>query len=226
VSTVVVLLSGGLDSTVCAAIAHARGQSLLGLRVDYGQRHRVELDHAAAVAEHYGAEVITVRLNAGEWGGSALTDTTTPLPQTGSVSSDSIPVTYVPARNIVFLAIAAGVAEARDAEAVLIGVNALDYSGYPDCRPEFVDAFRQVLAVGQRRGIEGRPVLVETPLIDSSKAEIVGQGIQLAAPLHLTWSCYAGAARPCGLCESCVLRARGFAEAGVPDPALGPVPLA
>jgi 7-cyano-7-deazaguanine synthase len=129
-------------------------------------------------------------------------------------------VTYVPARNSIFLAVALGVAEARDLDAVWIGVNAIDYSGYPDCRPEFIEAFRGVAALGQRRGVEGDPIDIRTPLIASTKAEIVTTGLELDAPLRLTWSCYQGGDRPCGVCDACRLRAQGFAEAGVVDPAL------
>ena len=129
-------------------------------------------------------------------------------------------MTYVPARNSIFLAVALGVAEARQLDAVWIGVNAIDYSGYPDCRPEFIEAFRAVAATGQKRGVEGNPVRIATPLIELTKAEIVRLGTEVDAPLHLTWSCYQGGDRPCGLCDACVLRARGFAEAGMDDPAL------
>ena len=214
------LLSGGLDSTVCMAVARADGHDVVAVCFDYGQRHRIELGCSAAVAAHFHAEHIVVSLNAGDWGGSALTDPTIAIPQTGTVSSAGIPVTYVPARNIIFLSIALGIAEARAADAVYIGVNALDYSGYPDCRPEFIEAFRVVAAVGQRRGVEGNPVQIVTPLLDLTKADIVRTGVTRGAPLQLTWSCYEGGAAPCGACEACVLRARGFAEAGIADPAL------
>ncbi len=129
-------------------------------------------------------------------------------------------MTYVPARNSIFLAVALGVAEARGLDAVWIGVNAIDYSGYPDCRPEFIEAFRGVAATGQKRGVEGDPIAIRTPLIETTKAEIVELGVELGAPLGLTWSCYQGGDTPCGQCDACVLRARGFAEAGVDDPAL------
>jgi len=215
----VVVLSGGLDSTVCMAIATGEGP-VLALTFDYGQRHRIELERAAAVVAHYGAEQLVVRLDASRWGGSALTDASIAVPDHAG-SDGGIPVTYVPARNLIFLSVAAGVAEARDADALYLGVNALDYSGYPDCRPEFVAAFRDVLAVAQKRGVEGRPVEVRTPLIELTKARIVTLGRSLGAPLHLSWSCYRGGPRPCGTCDSCVLRAKGFAEAGIDDPAAG-----
>ena len=217
-----VLLSGGLDSTVCAALAAAEtGRAPLAVTFDYGQRHRTELDRATAVAARLGAEHLVVRLDTTAWGGSALTDPTVEVPAGGG---EGIPVTYVPARNIIFLAVALGIAEARGADAVHIGVNAVDYSGYPDCRPEFIEAFRRVAAVGQKRGVEGRPVDIRTPLIGLSKADIVRRGVEIGAPLELTWSCYRGGTAPCGDCDACRLRAAGFAAAGVADPALGGAP--
>ena len=212
------VLSGGLDSTVCMALAAAEaGAPPLALTFDYGQRHRTELDRAAGVAGHYRAEHLVVRLDTSAWGGSALTDRSIAVPEGGT--TDGIPDTYVPARNSIFLAVALGVAEARRLDAVWIGVNAIDYSGYPDCRPEFVEAFRQVAATGQKRGVEGDPIAIRTPLIDCTKAEIVRLGVEHGAPLELTWSCYRGGDLPCGTCDACVLRAAGFAAAGVVDPA-------
>ncbi len=214
-----VVLSGGLDSTVCMALAaEETGTPPLALTFDYGQRHRTELDRAAGVAGHYRAEHLVVRLDTSAWGGSALTDGSIDVPDAGS--SDGIPVTYVPARNSIFLAVALGVAEARGLDAVWIGVNAIDYSGYPDCRPEFIEAFRGVAATGQKRGVEGDPIALRTPLIACTKSEIVRLGIEQGAPLHLTWSCYRGGEHPCGSCDACVLRAGGFAGAGIADPAL------
>jgi 7-cyano-7-deazaguanine synthase len=214
-----VVLSGGLDSTVCMALAAAEGEAPpLALTFDYGQRHRTELDRSAGVAGHFRSEHLVVALDTSAWGGSALTDPSIDVP-TGDLG-DGIPVTYVPARNSIFLAVALGVAEARNLDAVWIGVNAIDYSGYPDCRPEFIEAFRGVAATGQKRGVEGDPIAIRTPLIHSTKADIVRQGLSLGAPLGLTWSCYRGGDRPCGNCDACLLRARGFAEAGVDDPAL------
>jgi 7-cyano-7-deazaguanine synthase len=215
-----VLLSGGLDSTVCMALADRAREdgALLALSFNYGQRHRHEIDHAAGVAGHYRAEHLIVQLDTSAWGGSALTDDSIDIPAGGT--EDGIPVTYVPARNSIFLAVALGVAEARRLDRVWIGVNAIDYSGYPDCRPEFIEAFRSVAATGQKRGVEGNPIEIAAPLIELTKAEIVRLGQELDAPLHLTWSCYRGGDRPCGTCEACLLRARGFAEAGVDDPAL------
>ena len=230
-----VILSGGLDSTVCMGVAgRDSGRPPVALTFDYGQRHRTELDRAAAVAARFRSEHLVVELDASRWGGSALTDPAVEVPDAagpdgaagpgGAAEPDdqAIPVTYVPARNIIFLSVALGVAEARDVDAVYLGVNALDYSGYPDCRPEFVEAFRRVAAVGQKRGIEGRPVEIRTPLIELTKAGIVRLGTDLGAPLELTWSCYRAGPAPCGRCDACVLRAKGFSEAGLDDPALAP----
>ena len=217
----VVLLSGGLDSTVCLALAMAEGPPVTALTVDYGQRHRVELDRARQVAAALGAEHVVMGLDLSSWGGSALTDAAIPVPDAGE-SSDAIPSTYVPARNLIFCALACGLAEARGADLVYLGVNALDYSGYPDCRPEFVRAFQDAANLGLKRGVEGRPVRFRTPLIDLTKAQIVRLGAELCAPLGLTWSCYRGGPRPCGSCEACALRAKGFADAGLVDAGLGP----
>ena len=217
-SGTLVALSGGLDSTVCLATAAAgRDQPVLAVSFDYGQRHAVELTRAATIARHYGAEHLVVPLDLRRWGGSALTDVSIDVPAAGG---DGIPITYVPARNLIFLSIAAGIAEVRDLDEIYLGVNALDYSGYPDCRPEFVASFEQTAALALKRGVEGRPVKVRTPLIELSKAAIIRRGLDLDAPLALTWSCYRGSDRPCGSCDSCAIRAKGFAEAGVADPAL------
>ncbi len=212
----VVLLSGGLDSTTVAAIARAQGFSLLALTIDYNQRHRIELDHATKVAAAIGVERhIVLPLDLRSFGGSALTaDIAVPK---GGVEP-GIPVTYVPARNTIFLSVALGWAEAAGAKDLFIGVNALDYSGYPDCRPAFITAFEGVANVGTRDG----GYTVHAPLKDMTKADIVREAGVLGVDLSLTWSCYdpTPAGRPCGACDSCRLRAKGFAEAGVPDPAL------
>lgn len=215
---VVVSLSGGLDSTVCLADAVRTYDRVVALTMDYGQRHRIELDRATAVAQHYGVEHITQRLDLSAWGGSALTDASLEVP--AASAPGTIPITYVPGRNLIFLSLAVALAEARGFAAVSIGVNALDYSGYPDCRPEFVDSFRATAALALRAGVEGAPIEIITPLVESSKADIVRRGVELGAPLQLTWSCYRGDATPCGDCDACALRARGFAEAGVLDPSL------
>jgi 7-cyano-7-deazaguanine synthase len=208
---------------VCLALAaedNHPSQPLVAVTFDYGQRHRVELQRAEAVARHYGAEHLVVELDTTKWGGSALTDVTIDVPEASDDGNNTdIPSTYVPARNLIFLSVALGVAEARDLDTVTIGVNALDYSGYPDCRPEFLEAFANTAAKALKRGVEGRPVTIDAPLIHLTKADIVRLGTKLDAPLELTWSCYRGGERPCQRCDACVLRQRGFEEAGVDDPA-------
>jgi 7-cyano-7-deazaguanine synthase len=223
-----VLVSGGLDSTTCLALAvewaaRAGAPPPLALTFDYGQRHRVELERSAAVAARLGCPQLVVAVDASRWGGSALTEDGIPVPRAGAgdATGAAIPITYVPARNLVFLSVAVAVAEARSLGRVHVGVNAVDYSGYPDCRPEFLAAFREAARLGTRRGTEADPVGVVAPLVAMTKADIVRAGLAAGAPLDLTWSCYEGGERPCGTCDACVLRARGFAEAGVPDPALG-----
>lgn len=216
----VVLLSGGLDSTTVAAMARAQGWRILALTIDYNQRHRIELDHAARVAEALGAERhIVLPLDLTGFGGSALTaDIAVPK---GGVEP-GIPVTYVPARNTIFLSVALGWAEAAGARDLFIGVNALDFSGYPDCRPEFIAAFEAMANTATKAGVEGEGFKVHTPLMTLDKAGIIAAAQAVNAPLHLTWSCYdpTPAGTPCGLCDSCRLRAKGFAEAGIADPAL------
>ncbi|MEA3077150.1 MAG: 7-cyano-7-deazaguanine synthase [Actinomycetota bacterium] len=205
---------------MCLALAaedNHPSQPLVALTFDYGQRHRVELQRAEAVASHYGAEHLVVRLDTTQWGGSALTDVTIDVPEASDADNTDIPTTYVPARNLIFLSVALGVAEARDLDTVTIGVNALDYSGYPDCRPEFLEAFAATAAKALKRGVEGRPVTIDAPLLHLTKADIVRLGTKLDAPLELTWSCYRGGERPCQRCDACVLRRRGFEEAGVDD---------
>lgn len=215
----VVLLSGGLDSTTVATIARAQGWRILALTIDYNQRHRIELDHAARVAEALGAERhIVLPLDLTGFGGSALTaDIAVPK---GGVEP-GIPVTYVPARNTIFLSVALGWAEAAGARDLFIGVNALDFSGYPDCRPEFIAAFEAMANTATKAGVEGEGFKVHTPLMTLDKAGIIAAAQAVNAPLHLTWSCYdpTPAGTPCGLCDSCRLRAKGFAEAGIADPA-------
>ena len=214
----VILLSGGLDSTTVAAMARAAGFRLLALTIDYNQRHRIELEHAAAVASAMGAERhVVLPLDLRAFGGSALTaDIAVPK---GGVAP-GIPVTYVPARNTVFLSLALAWAEAAGASDLFIGVNALDYSGYPDCRPAFIRAFEDLAATATRAGDEGRRFTIHTPLIDMSKADIVREAALLNVDLGATWSCYDPTPEGlhCGLCDSCRLRRKGFAEAGLPDP--------
>lgn len=217
----VVLLSGGLDSTVACALAKEAGHELHALSFDYGQRHKRELESARAVAKALGVRSHSVlQVPIGAYGGSALTDAGIAVP-TGRDEKEmgaDIPVTYVPARNVVFLSLALGVAEVKDADEIHIGANALDYSGYPDCRPEFFEAFEEMARLGTKRGVEGKPTRIVVPLQHMTKADIVREGLRLRAPLELTWSCYQGGAEACGLCDSCVLRLKGFREAGARDP--------
>jgi 7-cyano-7-deazaguanine synthase len=214
----VVLLSGGLDSTTVAASAKARGFRLLALTVDYNQRHRIELDRARAVAASLGAERhVVLPLDLRAFGGSALTDDIA-VPKDGV--QPGIPVTYVPARNTVFLSLALAWGEAAGSYDLFIGVNALDYSGYPDCRPAFIRGFEALAATATKAGDEGRRFTVHTPLIDMSKADIVREAARLGVDMGATWSCYdpTSDAKHCGQCDSCRLRHKGFVEAGVPDP--------
>ncbi|HWG89315.1 MAG TPA: 7-cyano-7-deazaguanine synthase QueC [Candidatus Thermoplasmatota archaeon] len=217
----VVLLSGGLDSTVSAAIARDEGHELYALSFDYGQRHKRELESASRVAKALRARDHKVfSLNLAQFGGSALTDESIGVP-TGREESQmgaDIPVTYVPARNTVFLSVALAYAEVQEAQFIYIGANALDYSGYPDCRPEYFAAFERMANLATKRGVEGHPIHLKTPLLHMTKADIVRAGLRHKAPLELTWSCYQGGAVACGACDSCLLRLKGFKEAGVTDP--------
>jgi 7-cyano-7-deazaguanine synthase len=214
----VVLLSGGLDSATCLAIARQQGFECYALSFDYGQRHRSELDAAGRVARHLGVAAFKViPLDMRGIGGSALTDSTLAVPEQ---ESSGIPITYVPARNTVFLSYALAWAEVLEASAIFIGVNALDYSGYPDCRPEFIAAFQHVANLATRAGVEGHQLEIATPLISISKADIIRKGHTLGVDYSLTVSCYQADAegRACGKCDSCRFRRKGFSEAGVPDP--------
>lgn len=219
----VVLLSGGLDSATVAAWARARGFDVIGLSIDYGQRHRCELDAAKALASHLGlADHVVLRVDLAAFGGSALTDAAIPVPRDrpDEALAAEIPTTYVPARNTVFLSLALALAEARGAKAIGLGVNAIDYSGYPDCRPEFLDAFRHLAALATKAGVEGHAPEIVAPLVDLTKAEIVALGVELGLDQGLTTSCYDpdASGRPCGHCDSCRLRAAGFAAVGIDDP--------
>lgn len=217
----VVLLSGGLDSATCLAVARRDGLTPVGLAVDYGQRHRCELDASRRVAESMGAELRTVRVDLRAFGGSALTDDiAVPKDRGLDEPGQGIPVTYVPARNLVFLSLAVAQCEVLGAQSLYIGVNQLDYSGYPDCRAAFIAAFQAAANLATRAGVEGLALEVVTPLIDLTKARIIRLGTELGVDYALTLSCYdpTPAGLACGRCDSCSLRRRGFDEAGVPDP--------
>jgi 7-cyano-7-deazaguanine synthase len=223
----VVLLSGGLDSTTALAIACAEGFRPHALSFRYGQRHDVELDAAARVAKACGATHTVADIDLRAFGGSALTaDIAVPKGRSDDEMGEGIPITYVPARNTIFLSFALGRAETLGAADIFIGVNALDYSGYPDCRPEFIAAFEQVANLGTKAGVEGRKFTIHTPLIDLTKAQIIERGLALGVDYGLTHSCYdpGPGGRPCQACDSCLLRAKGFAEVGVPDPVVAGSP--
>ena len=218
----VVLLSGGLDSYTAAAIAKDQRFALCALTIDYGQRHAREVEAARAIARALGAERhVELAIDLRAFGGSSLTSNE-PVPHGRDIDAAGIPSTYVPARNTIFLSLALGWAETLDARDIVIGVNALDYSGYPDCRPEFIAAFERVADLGTRAGVEGGRFRIHTPRIAMSKAEIIRHGTTLALDYGLTHSCYDPRpdGRPCGTCDSCVLRAKGFREAGIADPLL------
>lgn len=215
----VVLLSGGLDSSTVMAIAGDMGYELYPLTLIYGQRHVKEIESARKVSEHLGAVDHTImELPVGLFSGSSLTyDSEVPLGSDIQQGS-GIPSTYVPARNLVFLSIAVSRAEALNADAVFIGVTAVDYSGYPDCRPEFMDSFRRTSLLATKRGVEGRPVEIITPVIHMNKSQIINKAMELGVDLGLTWSCYFGGEKACGRCDTCLYRLKGFREAGFEDP--------
>jgi len=221
VKKAICLLSGGLDSTVCLYVARSEGYAPVALSIEYGQRHFREIASARAVTKalvvpHYFSALSM------PWKGSALLDKTIQIPQQREegMMAHAIPVTYVPGRNSVFLAMAMSCAETENAEAIFIGANVLDYSGYPDCRPEYLEAVAAALWSGTKAGVEGRKIDVKAPLIKLNKKEIVLLGQKLGVPFGTTWSCYSGEDKPCGTCDSCILRAKGFREAGILDPLL------
>lgn len=222
-SRAVVLLSGGLDSATTLAIARSRGLECHALSFRYGQRHAIELEAAARVAQSLGAaQHVVLDIDLRRFGGSALTSgLEVPKGRTLDEMQQSIPITYVPARNTIMLAFALAWAEVLGAQSIYIGVNALDYSGYPDCRPEYIAAFERLANLATKAGVEGRAIRIEAPLIMCTKAQIIRQGLELGVDYSLTTSCYDPAAdgAACGLCDACLLRLRGFAECGVHDPA-------
>jgi 7-cyano-7-deazaguanine synthase len=211
-----VLLSGGLDSATAAAQAIADGYELIALSFNYGQRHQRELEAAKAVAQYFAiADHHFIDVNLAQWGASSLTDLAQPLPQDGI--EPGIPSTYVPGRNTVFIALALALAEAKGAEAIYLGINAVDYSGYPDCRPEYLAAFQQLSQLSSKAGLEGHAPKLVAPLVMDSKADIVRRAIALGVPIEQTWSCYQGGAESCGRCDSCRIRDRALIEAGYPQ---------
>ncbi|MGL4621976.1 MAG: 7-cyano-7-deazaguanine synthase QueC [Chroococcidiopsis sp.] len=210
----VVLLSGGLDSATTAAIAIAEGYQVIALSFRYGQRHEKELAAAKKIAAALGIkEHFISEIDLAQWGGSSLTDQSMAIPQAG-LQPDTIPSTYVPGRNTVFMAIALSLAEAKNAQAIYLGINAVDYSGYPDCRPEYLAAYQQLANLSSKAGVEGNAPQLVAPLVKDSKVDIVRRALDLKVPIADTWSCYQGAATPCGLCDSCHIRDRALIEAG------------
>ncbi len=209
----VVLLSGGLDSSTVAGIASLEhGYTVSALSFRYGQRHTIELERAAKIAAHFSLEHVMVDVNIAQWGGSSLTDTNMTVPTDGTEAG--IPSTYVPGRNTVFIAVALSFAEAIGAEAIYLGINAVDYSGYPDCRPEYLAAFQTLADLSSKAGLEGNGAKLVAPLIEMTKVDIVKKALELGVPIEVTWSCYQGGLEPCGVCDSCRIRDKALIEAG------------
>lgn len=214
----VIVLSGGLDSTTCMGIAKEKGYDLYPMTFNYGQRHNREVEQAKKVADHYHAQdhkIVDINFF-NQIGGSALTDDTIEVPE--AVDEGDIPVTYVPARNMIFLSLASAYAEVIGAELIYIGVSSVDYSGYPDCRPEFIESMNQTVNLATKVGVSDKSMNIKTPLMHLTKAETIETGIKLNVPYSLTTSCYNGAEKACGQCDSCQLRIKGFKEAGIRDP--------
>ena len=215
--TAIALLSGGLDSATAAALAVEAGDRVIGLSFDYGQRHRRELEAAAALASRLGlVEHHVIQVNLASWGGSSLTDAAQAIP-VGGVEEGVIPSTYVPGRNTVFISLGLSLAEARDARRIVLGVNAVDYSGYPDCRPDYLEAFQTLADLSSKVGREGRGPQLWAPLVTWSKQRIVEEALRLNVPIAETWSCYSGGERPCGVCDSCRIRDDALRAAGRPE---------
>jgi len=213
----VILLSGGLDSATTLYLAKKNGFQAHCLIFDYGQRHRREIIQAKKIAQQNRCPFKIVKISL-PWKGSALLDKSISLPHRTTINLKEIPITYVPARNIIFLSFAASYAEAIHANAIFIGANSIDYSGYPDCRPEFLKSFEVSLQKGLKAGVQGRTIKIYAPLVKKTKAQIIRLGNKLRVPYSLTWSCYAGGRTPCGKCDSCFLRQKGFEDAGLGDP--------
>jgi 7-cyano-7-deazaguanine synthase len=214
-SKAVVLLSGGLDSATTAAIALEDGYEVLALSFRYGQRHEKELQASQIVAKILGIqEHFIIDINLAQWGGSSLTDPSLSIPQDG-VKAGVIPSTYVPGRNTVFIAIALSLAEAKNASAIYLGINAVDYSGYPDCRPEYLEAYQKLANLSSKVGVEGKPLQLIAPLVHDTKTDIVRRALKLGVPISQTWSCYQGGDQPCGVCDSCRIRNQALTEVGI-----------
>jgi len=217
----IVLLSGGLDSSTVLGIVRNNNppENVHALTIDYNQRHKKELESAKKIAEFYDVDHKIMKLDLRAFGGSALTSNIdVPTDRTLDQMGSDIPITYVPGRNTIFISLALAYAEALDADVVALGVNALDYSGYPDCRPEYIQKFKELAKLSNKRGVEGNPIKIITPIIDMSKKDIVEVGTYLGVPYEYTWSCYNGGEKACGKCDSCLLRLEGFQKNGLRDP--------
>ena len=212
----VVLLSGGLDSSTTLAMAIRDGYTCTALSFRYGQRHTVELERAAQIAQHFKTDHRVIGINIGSFGGSALTDEAMTVPTDGT-ENGVIPSTYVPGRNTVFISVGLSLAEAIDAERIYLGINAVDYSGYPDCRPEYLAAFQTLADLATKAGLEGHGAKLTAPLVHMTKTDIVNAALELGVPIELTWSCYQGGEEPCGVCDSCRIRDRALIEASHPE---------
>ena len=223
VKRAVCLVSGGLDSCTCCFIAKKQGYEIYALTFNYGQKHGKEIESSKLIAKAVDAKKhIVFNLDLSQFGGSSLVDIKSDIPKNQKLEDigKEIPSTYVPARNTVFLSIALAYAETVDADTIFIGVTSTDYSGYPDCRPEYIDSFQKMANLATKKGVEGHPIKIKTPLLSLSKKEIIHKGVKLGVPLDKTWSCYKGQEKACGRCDSCLLRLKGFKEAGVKDPVL------
>ncbi len=213
----IALLSGGLDSATATALAIEKGHEVIGLSFNYGQRHNKELQAAKKLAKHFNLlEHQTINVNLGKWGGSSLTDVNISLPNKGVIPG-TIPTTYVPGRNTVFIAIALSLAEARGACEIVLGINAMDYSGYPDCRPDYLESAQQLANLASKAGREGNAPKLWAPLINWNKVKIVQEALRLQVPIHTTWSCYSGLTKACGVCDSCRIRDKALTEIGRVD---------
>ncbi|HCL56950.1 MAG TPA: 7-cyano-7-deazaguanine synthase QueC [Spirochaetia bacterium] len=223
-STAIVLLSGGLDSATVSAIAKSEGKRILALTFDYGQKHKIEIERALAIGKMMGvAEHQVIKIDLKVFGGSSLTEDSIEVQKNRSEKEmgSGIPLTYVPARNTIFISYALAFAEVRNADSIYIGVNALDYSGYPDCRPEYIDAFNHLASLALKKTVENKPVVIKTPIIHMTKAQIIKKGLELGIDYSKTHSCYDPIEdKACGACDSCLLRKKGFQEAGMEDPTL------
>lgn len=208
------LISGGMDSAVATAIAYNDNYEIYGLTFDYGQRNIKEIDSAVEIANHFNAECKIIKVDLRQIGGSSLTDNI-PVPE--NINPGIIPVTYVPARNTIFLSLALAYSEVKNADAIFMGINAVDYSGYPDCRPEYVEAFQNLANLSTKRGVEGETIEIKAPLLYLSKEKILKKGLELNVPFEKTWSCYKEGEKPCGKCASCLIRKRAFEKVGLSD---------